>query len=54
MCMYGIMTDGHRFLFILCENDSNDIKFRHSSTFVGEMEWKVIFVKVIVAVSNSY
>jgi hypothetical protein len=39
--MYGFLTDGRRFLYILCMWDNNEYRFEYSSTFVGQIGWQV-------------
>ena len=41
--MYGFMTDGRRFLFILCERyrNSKGFRFSHSSIFSDQKGWQV-------------
>jgi hypothetical protein len=39
--MYGVLTDGCRFLFVQCLSDATGYAFYHSKTFEGKTGWQV-------------
>lgn len=45
--MYGFLTDGRRFLFILCQRNGKQFCFSHSSTFLEQKGWQVVNTRLV-------